>query len=160
MRVLVLTSINPIIAGTTYARLDNHFKEKKPKIHYLCFPFFAEMDVQTNGKEYIPTLFAMMKTSMTQEMQRKLYDKKNMIVIGNTYKEQKFDIVVALDEMDHEVFDGYLESLRQDSDLEDFNKLAKTDKLYGIEDAEIVLPTMEHLILFLENAFYPKEEKD
>ncbi len=159
MRVLVLTSINPVIAGDVYRKVLEKFPKESQQKGILCFPFFAEMRSQLKNQSYVPTYFAMIQTSMDIDMQRKLYDRKNMIVIGNTYKEQEFDTVVALDEtFEDEVFDTYIEHIKEDKELKEFAKKVNVDNLYKLEDAEIVLPTINHLLLFLEGVFEKNED--
>ena len=157
MRILVLTPINPVWNQEVYSKILKKHKSKD----VLCFPFFAEMRSQLNDQAYIPTYFAMIKTSLDKDMQRKLYNRKNMIVIGNTYKEQKFDMIVALKEdIDSEYFDSYIKELETNPELKDFAEKVDIKNLYNIEDAEIILPTINHLLLFLEGAFEKDEEKN
>jgi hypothetical protein len=113
MRVLVLTSINPVIAIDTYTKIANYFEQKEKKLNALCFPFFAQMKIQLDGEgEYIPTFFSMIENSLQKEMNRKLYNSKNMVVVGNTYKDQKFDHVVVFDDLDAEHFDSYVTTFK------------------------------------------------
>lgn len=149
MRVLVLTSINPVIAIDAYSKISNYFEEKEKKLDFLCFPFFAEMKARLADQDYIPTFFAMIETSLTTEMQRKLYKKKNTVVIGNTYKNQKFDHVVVFDDLDNKHFDSYIEKLKIDLTLKEFSDRAKVKDLYTPEDATLILPTIDHVNLFL-----------
>ena len=161
MRILVLTPINPIIAGEAYTKILEKFEKPYERKGILCFPVFAEIRSQMNNQSYIPTFFAMIEVSLDKDMQRKLYDRKNMIVVGNTYKKQKFDLVVALDESGpDDLFDPYIEQIKKDKELEDFREKVKVDNLYGLKDAKIVLPTINHLLLFLEGAFEKDEEKN
>lgn len=158
MRILVLTSINPVIAGDTYKKILNKFTKPHQQKGILCFPYFAEIRSQLKDQPYIVTYFAMLKASMEDEMQKKLYNRKNMIVIGNTYRDQKFDIVIGVNE---DIFDNYLEELKENENEEiiDFVKKINIDNLYNVEDCKIILPTINHLLLFLEGVFEKDEEK-
>ena len=158
MRVLVLTSINPIIAIDSYSKISNYFEEKEKKLDFLCFPFFAEMKAQLSDQDYIPTFFAMIETSLTTEMQRKLYKKKNTVVIGNTYKDQKFDHVVVFDDLDNKHFDSYLEKIKVDLSLKEFADRARVKDLYTPEDATLILPTIDHVNLFLWTTYFGEEK--
>ena len=159
MRILVLTSINPVIAIDAYNKISRYFEEKEKKLDFLCFPFFAEMKCQMEQVEYIPTFFAMLETSMTTEMQRKLYKKKNTVVIGNTYKDQSFDFVVAFDDIDAAPFDSYLESIKTIDELKEFGERVNINNLYTPEDATLHLPTIDHVNLFLFTTYFDKKEQ-
>lgn len=159
MRILVLTSISPVIAGDAYAKIANHFQRKhnnkiEKKVEFLCYPFFAEISSNADNREYIPTFFAMLRASLDKDMQKKLFKRDNVVVIGNTYKKQDFDMVVKLDDINSEVFDSYIETIKTDKDMDDFAKLVDINNLFTPEDAELNLPTIDHVILFLEEAFY------
>lgn len=158
MRVLVLTSINPVIAIDAYSKISNYFEEKEKKLDFLCFPFFAEMKSQLSDQDYIPTFFAMIETSLTTEMQRKLYKKKNTVVIGNTYKDQKFDHVVVFDDLDNKHFDSYLEKMKIDLSLKEFADRARVKDLYTPEDATLILPTIDHVNLFLWTTYFGEDK--
>lgn len=159
MRVLILTSINPAIAGLAYSQIVNYFEKKEKKLNIICYPFFAEMAVRTMDKQYIPSLFSMMKTSLETEMQRKLFNKKNTVVIGNTYKDQKFDIIVAFDDIENEPFDSYIETIKNTEEFKEFKELINIDNLYSPEDASIHLPTIDHVMLFLFSTYFDKNEQ-
>jgi hypothetical protein len=159
MRVLVLTSINPVIAIDAYTKISNYFEEKEKKLNFLCFPFFAEMKVQLEGGEYIPSYFSMIETSLQKEMQRKLYNSKNTVVIGNTYKDQKFDHIVLFDDLDPEHFDSYITRIKTDEELKEFGERVRINDLYTPEDASLTLPTIDHVNLFLWTSFFNNEEK-
>lgn len=158
MRVLVLTSINPVIAIDAYTKISNYFEEKEKKLDFLCFPFFAEMKAQLSDQDYIPTFFAMIETSLTTEMQRKLYKKKNTVVIGNTYKDQKFDHVVVFDDLDNKHFDSYIEKIKIDLSLKEFADRARVKDLYTPEDATLTLPTIDHVNLFLWTTYFGEDK--
>jgi len=160
MRVLVLTSINPVIAVDAYSKISNYFEQKEKKLNYLCFPFFAEMKVRLEGGDYIPSFFAMLETSLEKNMQRKLYNSKNVVVIGNTYKNQKFDHVIMFDDLDNENFDSYLETIKSDESLKEFGERVKIDNLYTPEDATLNLPTIDHVNLFLFSTFFPNKNQN
>lgn len=158
MKILILTSINPVISGDAYVKIANYFNKKQDKktkkIHFLCFPFFADIAAHNTQKEYLPMLFAMLKDSLDKDLHQKIYDKENIVVIGNTYKNEKFDMIISLDDLDSEIFDTYLETLKSEPELENFLKLININNLYSSEDAEINLPTIDHAILFLKEAFH------
>lgn len=160
MRVLVLTSINPVIAIDAYTKISNYFEEKEKKLNFLCFPFFAEMKVRLEGGDYIPSYFAMIETSLQKEMQRKLYNSKNIVVIGNTYKDQKFDHVVVFDDLDAKHFDSYISKIKIDLALKEFGERARVNDLYTPENATLILPTIDHVNLFLWSTFFPNTERD
>lgn len=152
MKILILTSINPVLAESIYGRISYNIRQDN--ISFLCYPFFAEMKSRLEeGVEFLPAFFAMIRVSIQdKELRKKLYDKKNTIVIGNTYKEEKFDIVVAFDDMNDEFFDTYIEVLKQDEDLKEFKDKLRLDNLYSPEDADLKIYSMNHLITFIKEA--------
>lgn len=152
MKVLILTPINPVTSAELYHYFTEIYRDKNVGI--LCFPFFAEMRAQIHGSEYVPTYFAMIKSSLEPDLNAKLYDKKNMIVIGNVYQDEHFDLIVALEnDPEKEYFDGYLELIKSEPDLDLFKNKIYIDSLYTLNHADIVLPTKEHIKLFLEGVF-------
>ncbi len=158
MRVLILTPINPVLAGAVYRDLAALAEEKEKKMNFLCFPFFAEIECVKNNKPYLPTFFSMLEASFYKDVQRKLYNKKNVVVIGNTYKRQKFDVVVACDLLKEDVFDRYLDELAKNEDLKEFVEKIDIDSLYKLEDATVTLPTTQHAFLFLEGVYDEKNK--
>lgn len=161
MKILILTPINPIIAGVAYSKISNSFTDSpiKETSDFICYPFFAEMGARMHNKEYLPNLFAMMSAVTKSDTRAKIFTKRNSIVIGNSYKDEKFDIVVSLEYDENEVFDTYIESLKTDEDYQNFTKLLNLDNLYSPADAEINLPTIDHAILFLKEALKKDEPK-
>ena len=151
MKILIITPINPILAGSVYTTILDSFKEESVTKNTICFPFFAQVRAEMNNQAFIPTFFAMLKTSKEKGTYEKIYDAKNLIVIGTDYKTEKYDIVVAYDESDEdEPFDSYLKEIKENEELQEFAKKVEVEKLYGVEDATISLPTKKHLRLFLE----------
>lgn len=161
MRILILTSISPVICGDSYVRIANNFSDSKTKknTNFLSFPVFAEIHASIENKEYLPSVFSMMKAALKSPAKEKLFDNKHTVVVGNSYKNLKFDIVATLDYHEDEVFDTYIESLRTDEDYKEFADLVKLDNLYSPADAEIHLPTISHAILFLEEALKEDDTK-
>lgn len=152
MKVLLLTPISPIVSSDIYHQITEMYA--KTNVGVLCFPFFAELRVQLHGSEYVPAFFAMLQASLEPEMHKKLYDKQNMLVIGNTYKEEKFDMIIAYQkDFDEDIFDTYVEVINHSEELSELKRKAYTDQLYTLDDAEIKLPSMDHVKLFLEGVF-------
>jgi len=158
MRILVLTPINPVLAIDAYTKITNYFEQKELKLNALCFPFFAQMKVHLDGGEYIPTFFSMIEKSLEKEMGRKLYNSKNMVVVGNTYKDQKFDHVISFDDLESEPFDSYIETIKTE-EWKEFADRVNVNNLYGIEDTSLQLPTIDHVNLFLISTLYPNKNK-
>lgn len=158
MKILILTSINPLLASDPFVKIANHFESKegqgKAKVGALCYPFFAEIGRMEQNKEYLPTLFSMMRAATEPKMRRKLFDRKHMFLVGNSYRSEKFDLIVSFDDINSETFCTYTDALREEEDLEEFAKLVNVDDLYTYEDAEYNFVTIDHLILFLEEAFH------
>jgi hypothetical protein len=152
MRVLILTPINPLYSAEIYHELAAMYN--KTNVGILCFPFFAYARSQSNNLDYVPTYFAMIQQSLEPLLNRRLYDKQNMIVIGNVYKDQQFDLIVSYNKnQEDEMFDTYLETIKQDEDFQEFKNKVDLDNLYSLDDAEFNLPTVEHIKLFLEGVF-------
>jgi hypothetical protein len=152
MRVLILTSINPVLNVEIYRVLSS--KYSKTNVEVLSFPFFAEMKKQVHGGAYIPIYFSMIQAAIADEnLRKKLYAKQNTIVIGNVYKEEKFDYIISYNELGEETFDSFIDTVKTDPQFEEFRKKAYLEELYKPEDAEISLPTIEHIKLFLEGVF-------
>lgn len=159
MKILILTPINPVHAADVYSKLSNHFNNEKRKINFICYPFFAEMEAMKNDKEFLPTFFAMINAAESPKIKSKLYNRKRTVVIGNTYKTDKFDSIISFNDLDDEVFDKYLEVLNNDEEVEKIKEKLRLDEMYKVEDAELNLPTVDHLILFLESMFFSKKEE-
>lgn len=153
MRILVLTELNPVLAGIAFNQILNGIDpELKEKTTILSVPVFAEIEAQMKDKEYLPTLFSMLKAASNPKTFKKLNRKEHFIMVGNSYKKTKFDFVVALDERDEEVFDRYIDAIQNDEDYEKLYKLLKLEQLYFREDASLVLPTIDHVMLFIREA--------
>ena len=149
MKILVLTSLNPVLNQEPYQKLTRMYAENDDVL-VLSYPFLADVRAKTSSEMYIPTLFAMMKTMVLDDDTRaKVMDKEKVIVVGNSMKDEKFDYIIAYQSaaVGDIVFDTYIEQLKEDPEIRAFFNI---DDLYDIEDAEIVLPTIEHLTLFLE----------
>lgn len=162
MKILVLTSMNPVISGDAYSKIANYFDKRecsgKAKIDFLCFPFFAEISREIHGREYLPGLFSMMKWATKPEMQKKLYRRNNTVVVGNSYKNQKFDIIVSFDDIGSEPFDPYITAIEEDENFKDFLELVDIGNIYRLKDAEYHFHNIDHLILFIKEAFYGKNK--
>lgn len=161
MKILVLTSINPVIAVDNYVKIAKYFENKSKKVNFLSFPFFAQMTVELEQKSYIPAFFAMIQASLKNPLHSKLYGKKNTVVIGNVYKDEKFDHIVSLDDLDSEVFDAYLEVFKNDDEMKEFGEKVRIHDLYTPEDATLHLPTIDHANLFIFSTLFgePEEHK-
>lgn len=164
MNILLLTPINPVLAGDVYNKVTRELKYDPEKVGFLCYPFFAEMACMSENKAYLPRVFSMMMTSLEKEMNEKLFNKNVNIVIGNAYKTQYFDIVVAilndtaiLNEAGEEIYDNYIETVKHNEELKDFADMVRINELYGLEEAEMVFPTIRHAILFLDGVVKPNE---
>jgi len=158
MKILILTSINPVLAGDVYRRASSVIPESD-ETGYLCLPFFAEMKCMRDDKAYLPTFFSMAKALEDTKLKNTLFNKKNIIVIGNCYKSQEFDIIITFDDLntiDHEdegvFFDTYLNMVKYDENMKDFADMVDVDNMYTPADAEIIIPTADHLVLFLKGA--------
>ena len=154
MNVLILTPINPVWAGNAYKRITDEIK-RPDNVGFLCYPFFAEMKCQMENKPYLPVFFAMLKAAQKEEMNKKLFDKKINIFIGNCYKSQDFDIIVAIDELDAknnegQPYDGYLETITSNEMLDEFRDKVGVEQMFTLDDAEIILPTIKHAITFVQ----------
>jgi len=164
MNILLLTPINPVLAGEVYRKITDEMKFDPKKVGFLCYPFFAEMACMQENKAYLPRFFSMIMTSLDKEMNKKVYNKNINVVIGNAYKTQYFDIVVAMandtayvNNEGEEIYDSYLETVRHNEELADFAEMVHINELYGLEEAEMVFPTIRHAILFLDGVIKPNE---
>lgn len=154
MKILLLTPIDPINSAFYYNQLLNYFTNKEVGI--ISFPFFAETYARMEDKMYLPSLFAMLQTSINDRtVHNKLYNRSNILVVGNTYKKENFDMIISLGDEEENT---YVKAILEDKEFEQFNLLVEVEKLYTWEDAEINLPTIEHAKLFLEGA-YKKNDK-
>lgn len=151
MKVLILTPINPILTQELYVTLQK--KYHKTNVEVISFPFFAEMQSMLKNKSYIISYFAMLLSSLQPEVHKILYKKQNLIFIGNTYKDEKFDLILSFGFDENEVFDTYIETIKTNEDLEFIKNYSYIDNLYGPKDASINLPTIEHVKLFLEGVY-------
>lgn len=147
-----------MLAGDVYRRASYEIKEND-ELGYLCFPFFAEMQCMRDNKAYIPAFFSMIDAAQGSELKKQLFNKKNIIVVGNCYKSQEFDMIVTFDDLDtigHEdegvFFDTYLNMVKYDENMKDFADMVDVDNMYTPADSEITIPTADHLILFLKEA--------
>ncbi|MFW5889570.1 MAG: hypothetical protein ACOCUD_04235 [Bacillota bacterium] len=155
MKILLLTSINPVIAGDLYNQISQTYPLEERNFKILCFPYFAYIQSRKDDQYYIPTYFSMLKASRENETHKKLYNERNILVIGNTYKSEKFDMIIAFNPRDEEVFDKYIKTIKEQ---EDFSKSTKVNELYNPMDSDIILPTIQHVITFLEGVY--KDDKD
>lgn len=149
MKILLLTPVDPIISAFVYGHLVRSFDKKDVGI--ISFPFFAEVESRMHDKLYLPTLFAMLNTvRKDRKIHGKIYDRSNVLVIGNTYKDEKFDMIVSFGS---EEDNTYINAIVQDPQFAEFNLLAEAENLYTWADAEINLPTIKHVKLFLEGVY-------
>jgi hypothetical protein len=152
MRILILTPISPLYSAEIYSEIAKLYE--KTNVGILCFPFFAYARAETYALEYMPTYFSMIRQSLEPSINKKLYDKQNIVVIGNVYKDQNFDLIVSYDRSEEdEPFDSYIEAIKTQDEFKEFNEKVDLENLYSLDDAEINLPTIEHIKLFLEGAF-------
>ena len=145
MRILLLTTITPTQAVIDYKELTDGLKRED--MNLISIPFFAEIEALNNDKLYVPTVFSMYRAMTKTKVKEKIYDKKHTVIIGNSYKSEKFDIILSLGNSSD---DYYTKMIRDSKEFEKFNLLAEAEKLYDWNDAEINLPTIQHVILFLE----------
>lgn len=148
MKILLLTPIDPINSALYYHKLLDNFTKKEVGI--ISFPFFAETYARMEDKMYLPAFFAMLKSIEDPKTHHKVFDRSNIIVVGNMYNTEKFDMIISLGS---EEDNTYINAIKTDPDLKEFNLLAEVEKLYQWKDAEINLPTMEHVNLFLEGVY-------
>ena len=151
MDILILTSINPVKSSVLYSYLSNEIKHDGT-VNFLCFPYFADLRAQLKNLNYIASFFSMISLMNIKEEKEKIFDKDINIVIGNIFKPQKFDFIIALDERvdEEEPFDSHIELLKNSEEYKELLKKVDIDKLYKEDDAEIKLPTLEHIKLFLK----------
>ena len=96
MKILVLTSINEVESSIVYESIQREFEENK-NLNILCFPLFAFMKAEADGKLYIPTYFAIIKAfNEDKKLRKALLDKTDTIIIGNLYKEKEKKILILL----------------------------------------------------------------
>ena len=154
MKILLLTPIDPISSSIYYNQLLDEFTNKEVGI--VSVPFFAETYSRMYNKLYLPSYFAMLQTiQKDQNVRNKVYNRSNILVLGNTYKTDKFDMIISLgDESDN----TYIKAILEDEEFAEFNLMAEAEKLYTWDDAEINLSTIEHVKLFLEGV-YKKNDK-
>jgi len=164
MNILLLTPINPVLCADVMNKVSTQLEYDKEKVGILCFPFFAEVACMNENKAYLPRLFSMLLTSLGKDMNKKLYNKNVNIVIGNAYKTQYFDIVVAVDnnvayvdDEGKEVYDNYIQEVKHNEELKDFAEMVNINELYGLEEAELIFPTIRHAVLFLDGVIKPNE---
>lgn len=159
MRILILTSLNPVKNAPAYSIITSDLPpEIKEKTTIFSYPMTAQIDSMMNNKDYLPTLFGHMKAGRERKFQKILHKKPHTIVVGNSYKD-KYDFVVALDEYDDEVFDEYIGQIEQDEDYKSLKKLLELDQLYKITDAKITLPTIDHALLFIKETLKNDKRK-
>ena len=151
MRILLLTSVNPVENAIYYNQILDFFGERKD-IRVISVPFFAETHAKMEGKYYLPTLFSMFKTlHQDKKVNEKVLKGRHLLVIGNIYKSSKFDMVISLGNEEEE--NKYISEIFNNEEFSDFKKISKAGKLYRWEDAEINLPTIDKVKLFLKGAF-------
>ncbi len=156
MKVLILTSINPVLSGSTYSKLTNSLKGEI-EADFMCYPFIADMIVRSEDKSYLPAFFSVIEATSKREIREKVYKNPNRVVIGNCYKQERFDFIVSFNDTNSEPFDPYIEKIKNDEDYEKFKNLIRLDDMYTAEDAKINIPSMHHLILFLQGVYEKNE---
>lgn len=126
MKILLLTPIDPISNIEYYNKLTDFFTNKEVGI--VSIPFFAETYARMYDKLYLPSFFAMLKTIRDdRDLRGKVYNRSNILVIGNSYTTDKFDMIISLgDEEDN----YYIKAIKEDKDFAEFNLLAEAEKLY------------------------------
>lgn len=162
MRIVVLTPLNPVKNAPVYGEILRLLPEEiKDKVNVISFPYFAEIESHNKNKEYLPTLFSMMKSATRPEFKKTLKNKEHLVIVGNCYK-GPYDFIVAFDEYGDEVFDEYIEVFKVDEDIKKNKKLQemlKIDDLYDLKDANLVLPTIDHVVLFLKETLKNDKRK-
>ena len=152
MRILILTPISPVYSSDIYADLVEEYR--KTNVSIVCFPYFAEIRVQNTGLDYLPAYFAMIKASLEEELHSLIYDRKNMIIIGNTYRQEKFDLVIQYKPLFiDDVYDKYLETINNDPDFEKFKLATQSFELYDENDVDIQLTDIKQIKLFLKGVY-------
>jgi hypothetical protein len=152
MKVLLLTPIDQINSAYYYGQMIDFFEKKeKLKVQIISVPFFAETNARMEEKLYLPTLFGMWNVlKEDKKVKKKVYKGQNVLVIGNSYKCDDFDMIVSLGDEEE---NDYILYIRDSYDFKDTKLQEKAKELYSWKDAEINLPTVEHLKKFLEGAF-------
>lgn len=150
MKILVLTPINPILNQEPFQAVSRMFAEDK-QVSVISFPFHADTHARMSKKQYIPVLFGMMKAmEKDEDLKKKIYNTPVIIVVGNSF-DNDFDHIVAFDQRldrDEEVFDSYIEMLENS---EETRILYDIEGLILREEAQISVPTVSHLQLFLKS---------
>lgn len=153
MKILLLTPIDPVNSAYVYGQLLQIFDKKDVGI--VSFPFFAETYARMHDGLYLPSLFAMLNVMRKdRKVHDKIYNRSNILVVGNTYRNEKFDMIISYGE---EEDNTYIKSIIEDKDFEQFNLMAEAEQLYTWADAEINLPTIQHVKLFLEGVYKTNE---
>src|SRR5690554_2033876 len=108
MKILLLTPISPIESHEVVTRAMNRFNET---VNLIPLPYFADVSCRTYDQDYIPAYFSILKATRKPDMHRKLFKGRDVLVIGNTYKNEKFDMIIACQDTKEEVFDKYIEMI-------------------------------------------------
>lgn len=154
MKILILTPINPVIAIDSYVKITKALEKEGKNTSFISIPFFAELEASMKEKEYLPTVFSMLKAAEEEKLMKKLLNPKgydHTVFIGNAYKTMQFDMVVSLGyNADEELpFDAYIAALEADEEQQKFKELLRLNELYTAADCELHLPTIDHAILFI-----------
>lgn len=147
MKILILTSINPV---STVDLTKEIFNKYAKKAGIISFPFFANTQAYMANQAYIPTYFSMIKSSRDEPLHNKLFGNKHTIVIGNTLKDEKFDLVVAFEDVRNEFFDSYMSEVKESELFAPIREMLDINNFYELEDASVTLPTVDHMMLFLK----------
>lgn len=148
MKILLLTPIDPINSAYYYHKLLDHFDKKEVGI--VSFPFFAETYARLEDKMYLPSFFAMLKSVDDPKTRHTVFNRSNILVVGNMYNTEKFDMIISLGSEEENT---YVNAIKIDPEFAEFKLLAEPEKLFQWKDAQLNLPTIEHVNLFLEGVY-------
>ena len=152
MKILILTPINPVLCGDVFKKVYKKLDGLK-NVDVFSYSVAAEILALKDNKSFIVAFFAMAKAALGDKTQKLLNRKDHSIMVGNTYKDEEFDMIVAVDTNYNDIsdeFDTYLATVKHDENMDEFRELVNVENLYTLEDAEVILPTVEHLLLFIE----------
>ena len=57
MKILILTSINPVVPATIYSQIEESFTDENTSV--ICPVYFADIKARIRQGAYVPILFAM-----------------------------------------------------------------------------------------------------
>ncbi len=149
MNVLILTPIGPYRTNILIDEIYKRFLNSRDDVSLHMFPYYAFAISAAEGREYLPAYFSIIQTYFKEEVYSKYRGDIN-IFVGNTYKNDRYDLIVGFVDkiIVDKNFDNYLDSLYEYPELAE---AFRVNEMYSLDDAEIILPTVEHVIKFIES---------